>query len=261
MTRGSTRPSASPNASRKDRERLECAREELRARLEGLTGVSEFPRFAEALTHPSYANEVPGLPDNQRLEFLGDAVLGLCVSEVLAEENPDADEGALTRMRSALVNAEALAGWARAAALGDAIALGKGAHLGSERKQTNVLADAVEALVACVYERAGLAGARALVRHVVADRVATGGALDERDPKSSLQELVQAEGGPSPAYRVREVRGPEHEPTFVVEVLVGEDVLGAGAGRSKRLAERAAALDALARRPTSVPTEAPEDAR
>lgn len=237
-----------PSASRKDRQRLDDARARLRVRLHELCGVTELPRFEEALTHPSYSNEVPGLPDNQRLEFLGDAVLGLCVSEALAEENPAADEGMLTRMRAALVNAEALAGWARAIDLGDAIALGKGAHLGTERKQTNVLADAVEALVACVYEASGLAAARAVVRDVVAERVSCGEALHARDPKSALQELVQAEGHPSPSYRVSGSSGLEHAPVFVVEVLVDDEVLGSGEGRSKRLAERAAAADALERR-------------
>jgi ribonuclease III len=255
MKHDSNRPPPAPvrGTSRKDRERLDEARESLLERVRKLTGTSDFPRFVEALTHPSYANEAPGLVDNQRLEFLGDSVLGLCVSEILAEENPLADEGALTRMRSALVNAEALAGWAREVELGDAIALGKGAHHGSERKETNVLADAVEALVACVFDAAGLPGARALVRQVVATRVALGDALDNRDPKSALQEAVQAEGLPSPAYRVRESRGPEHEPTFVVEVVVCEEVLGEGEGRSKRLAERAAAYDALERRNAEKP--------
>lgn len=248
MTSKLDRQPASRGASRRDREKLDEARDAIRARLATLAGGAELPRFAEALTHPSFANEVPGLPDNQRLEFLGDAVLGLCVSEILAEENPSADEGALTRMRAALVNAEALAGWAREVGLGDALALGKGAHHGSERKETNVLADAVEALVACVYDATGLVGARALVREIVATRVARGDELDVRDPKSALQELVQAEGHPSPSYRVREARGPEHEPTFVVEVVLRDEVLGEGEGRSKRLAERAAAFDALKRR-------------
>ena len=249
MTQDSKTPPAAflRGSSRRDRERLDEAREQLLERLTTVTATASFPRFVEALTHPSYANEAAGLPDNQRLEFLGDAVLGLCVSEILAEQNPNADEGALTRMRSALVNAEALAGWAREVSLGDALALGKGAHYGTERKETNVLADAVEALVACVYDGAGLDGARALVRQIVATRGATG-ALDVRDAKSALQEDVQAQGHPSPSYRVRECRGPEHEPTFVVEVVVSEEVLGEGLGRSKRLAERAAAEDALRRR-------------
>jgi ribonuclease-3 len=221
-----------------------AARARLRARVEAIVGEGEIPRFDEALTHPSYANESSSL-DNQRLEFLGDAVLGLCVSELLVRERPEADEGALTRMRSALVNAEALASWARAEGIGEALALGKGARAGSEREQTNVLADAVEALVACVYEARGLDGARQLVANVVRRPMQEANLLGSRDPKSLLQEQVQARGLPAPTYRVRGVRGPQHDPTFEVEVIVGEAVAGLGEGRSKRVAERAAALAAL----------------
>jgi ribonuclease III len=223
---------------------LAGARARVLARVHEIVGEGEIPRFEEALTHPSFANE-SSAPDNQRLEFLGDAVLGLCVSELLARTRPEADEGALTRMRSALVNAEALARWARAERIGDAIALGRGARSGAEREQTNVLADAVEALVASVYEARGLAGARKLVEHVVREPMQEAERLASRDPKSLLQEQVQARGGPTPTYRVKDVRGAQHDPTFEVEVLVGEEVLGTGEGRSKRLAERAAALDAL----------------
>lgn len=223
---------------------LETARAAVLARIQSIVGEGEIPRFDEALTHPSFANE-SSAADNQRLEFLGDAVLGLCVSELLAQTRPDADEGALTRMRSALVNAEALARWARTEAIGEAIALGKGARAGSEREQTNVLADAVEALVASVYLRHGLEGARKLVEHVVREPLGEVERLGTRDPKSLLQERVQAAGAPAPTYRVRGVRGPQHDPTFEVEVVVGEDTLGRGEGRSKRVAERAAALDAL----------------
>lgn len=223
-----------------------------------LVGDGEMPRFDEALTHPSFANESSS-PDNQRLEFLGDAVLGLCVSELLARTRPEADEGALTRMRSALVNAEALARWARAERIGEAIALGKGARAGSEREQTNVLADAVEALVACVYEAHGLEGARKLVEDVVREPMQEVERLGTRDPKSLLQEQVQAQGLAAPTYRVTGMRGPQHDPTFEVEVLVGERVLGVGEGRSKRLAEREAALAALtaAREASESPLEPP----
>src|SRR5262249_52094025 len=146
-----------------------------------------------------------------------------------------------------LVNAEALALWARAEHIGEAIALGKGARAGSEREQTNVLADAVEALVACVYEARGLDGARSLVEHVIREPMqeAARGSLGNRDPKSLLQEQAQARGLPAPTYRVRGMRGPQHDPTFEVEVIVGDVVLGFGEGRSKRVAERAAALAAL----------------
>jgi ribonuclease-3 len=221
------------------------ARARLEARIEAIVGHGKIPRFDEALTHPSFANESRA-PDNQRLEFLGDAVLGLCVSELLARSQPDADEGALTRMRSALVNAEALARWARAEGIGDALALGKGARSGTEREQTNVLADAVEALVASVYEAHGLDGARKLVEHVVRAPMLEASHLGSRDPKSLLQERVQGRGLPAPTYRVRGMRGPQHDPTFEVEVLVGTEVLGVGEGRSKRVAEREAAQAALA---------------
>jgi len=231
------------------------ARAPIKARIIQIVGdagegapLSEIPRFDEALTHPSYANE-SSEPDNQRLEFLGDAVLGLCVSELLARAQPDADEGRLTRMRSALVNAEALARWARAEKIGEAIALGKGARAGTEREQTNVLADAVEALVACVYEAHGLEGARRLVEQVVREPMLEAERLGTRDPKSLLQEQVQARGMPAPTYRVKGVRGPQHDPTFEVEVLVAETVVGLGEGRSKRVAERAAALAALTAKP------------
>ena len=236
-------------------------RSKLKARLLEILGEepeAEIARFDEALTHPSFANE-SSAPDNQRLEFRGDAVLGLCVSELLARSQPEADEGALTRMRSALVNAEALARWARSEGIGDALALGKGARAGTEREQTNVLADAVEAIVASVYEARGLEGARKLVEHVVRDPMQEAAHLGSRDPKSLLQEQVQARGLAAPTYRVKEMRGPQHDPTFEVEVLIGAEVLGVGEGRSKRVAERAAALAVLSLEPNANANEGVSD--
>jgi ribonuclease-3 len=164
-------------------------------------------------------------------------------------------------MRSALVNAEALALWARAEGIGEALALGKGARSGTEREQTNVLADAVEALVACVYEAHGLEGARLLVEHVIRTPMQGAALLSSRDPKSLLQEQVQARGLAAPTYRVRGMRGPQHDPTFEVEVIVGDTVVGLGEGRSKRVAERAAALAALNEpRPTEEPGSGPTEA-
>ena len=221
-----------------------AARDRLRGHLESIVGPGPIPRFEEALTHPSFANET-GVPDNQRLEFLGDAVLGLCVSEMLATAHTDADEGKLTRMRSALVNAAALAAWARRVDLGACVMLGRGAKLGSEREQTNVLADAAEALVAAVYEARGLSAARCLVREMVGDLLDKAEALSVLDPKSALQERTQAGGNPAPTYRVIEVRGAAHEQVFEVEVMVADRSLARGEGRSKRLAERAAATAAL----------------
>jgi len=232
-----------------DIEELEAAREELRARLEALVGSGPIPRLEEALTHPSYANET-GAPDNQRLEFLGDSVLGLCVSELLATEFADANEGRLTRMRSSMVNSEALAAWARRVQLGSCLAFGRGAKLGTEREQTNVLADAAEALVAAVYEARGLDGARALVREIVSDLLAKADQLDATDPKSALQERVQARGLAAPTYRVVDVRGQPHDHVFEVEVVVGDQPVARGEGKSKRLAERDAAAHALETLPT-----------
>jgi ribonuclease-3 len=227
-----------------DDERRAQAREALRSRLVELLGPAPIARFDEALTHASYANET-GLPDNQRLEFLGDAVLGLCVSELLAKAHATADEGKLTRMRSALVNAEALAGWARRVDLGRCIALGRGATLGTEREQSNVLADAAEAVVAAVYDARGLEGARALVQDMVGDSLANAESLAAPDPKSALQERVQADGMPAPTYRVLEMRGSGADQVFEVEVLVGGRALARAHGRSKRVAERRAAALAL----------------
>jgi ribonuclease-3 len=220
------------------------AREKMRVYLAALVGSGAIPRLDEALTHSSFGNETSA-PDNQRLEFLGDAVLGLCVSEMLATEHGDADEGALTRMRSALVNAETLAAWARRVELGDCVALGRGAKLGSEREQTNVLADAAEALVAAVYESKGMAGARALVGDIVRGRLERAEILSLRDPKSALQEKVQARRLPAPTYRVVAVSGAAHAQTFAVEVLIDDKPLARGVGRSKRMAERDAAARAL----------------
>jgi ribonuclease-3 len=231
------------------------AREALRTRLAAIIGDSgEIPRLDEALTHPSFANEEsqarpkdPPIPDNQRLEFLGDAVLGLCVSELLTRENPAANEGALSRMRSALVKAEPLARWARNEGLGACLGIGRGARKLGDHDQTNVLADAVEAIIAAVYEARGLSRACALVSEVVREPLAEAPATTlGRDPKSALQELVVARGSPAPVYRVVASRMDHRDPVFEVAVLVGEREVGRGEGRSKQVAERAAAAAALA---------------
>jgi ribonuclease-3 len=228
---------------------LEEARAALRARVGAIVGdETSVARFDEALTHPSYSNET-GAPHNQRLEFLGDAVLGLCVSELLAARFPQADEGALTRMRAALVNATALARFAKAIDLGPALALGRGARTSGEREGLNVLADAVEALVAAVYEGLGIEAARKLAAAIAEGPLAELGPNAALDPKSALQERVQARGEPAPTYRVVRTEGPPHDPRFVVEVLVGERVLAQGEGASKKTAERAAATAALAAEP------------
>lgn len=209
----------------------------------------------EALTHRSFTNErrrqQPRARDNQRLEFLGDAVLNLCVSELLMTAFPDADEGQLSRMRSNLVNAEPLAEFGRSVGLGPALRLGRGALASGDHLQANVLADAVEALVGAAYLDGGLASARDLVGRIVGEGLRNATELRGNDPKSALQEAVQARGGPTPVYRLL-----SQNDGFEVEVCTGDQTLGRGHGRSKKLAEQDAARDALARLRSS--GEAPE---
>lgn len=207
--------------------------------------LPQAPHLTQALTHPSYANERRQALDNQRLEFLGDAVLGFCVSDLIYRRFPTADEGTLTRLRAQLVNAEALAEWARATGVPDVLRLGRGAGASGLRQSTNVLADAVEALIAACFLDSGLGDARAVCERIVESRLEAFERVGARDPKSELQERLQAKGELPPAYDLLESGGPAHERWFRVSVRVGEQVLGEGVGRSKRAAERAAAESAL----------------
>ncbi|HET9955580.1 MAG TPA: ribonuclease III [Polyangiaceae bacterium] len=217
------------------------------AELAARYGLSpDAPHLAQALTHPSYANERREALDNQRLEFLGDAVLGFCVSDLIYRRFPNADEGTLTRLRAQLVNAEALAEWARSTGVPDALRLGRGAGASGLRQSTNVLADAVEALIAACFLDSGLGGARAVCEGIVESRLEAFERVGARDPKSELQERLQARGEPPPVYDLVESGGPAHERWFRVRVRVGEQVVGEGVGRSKRAAERTAAEAALA---------------
>lgn len=203
------------------------------------------PHLEQALTHPSYANERRECPDNQRLEFLGDAVLGFCVADLLYRRFPDADEGTLTRLRAHLVNAESLASFARAFGVSEALRLGRGAGASGLRQSMNVLADAVEALIAACYLDGGLEVARHVCANVVESRLAALETASARDPKSELQERLQAHGQPAPVYELVESGGPPHERWFRVRVRVGPELLGEAVGRSKRTAERGAAELAL----------------
>jgi ribonuclease III len=219
-----------------------------RAALLERLGLDRAPRhFEQALTHPSYSNEhrTEHFPDNQRLEFLGDAVLDLCVSELLLDRLPDADEGVLSRAYGALVNGESLARWARDNEVGAALQVGKGAAATGISERTNVLADTVEALVAAIYLDGGLDAARRISADVVAGGLADMAELARRDPKTTLQELVQAGGAPAPAYRLLAVEGPDHDRQFLMGVEVSGKQLAEGRGRTKKLAERAAASAAL----------------
>jgi ribonuclease-3 len=207
--------------------------------------AADAPHLLQALTHPSYANERREAADNQRLEFLGDAVLGFCVSDLIYRRFADADEGTLTRLRAQLVNAEALSAWARAVGVPDALRLGRGAGASGLRQSTNVLADAVEALIAACFLDMGLEQAQKICEKIVSFRLEAFEAVGARDAKSELQERLQAQGQVPPLYELVESGGPAHERWFRVRVRVGDRVLGEGVGRSKRAAERDAAQAAL----------------
>jgi ribonuclease III len=206
---------------------------------------TDAPHLQQALTHPSFANERRGVTDNQRLEFLGDSVVGFCASDILFDRFPTADEGTLTRIRALLVSTETLAAWARSVDLQAELRLGKGADAGGLRESTNVLADAVEAMIAAAYLVGGLEVARRLCELIVQAPLESMEVAGARDPKSELQERVQANGGEPPTYVVVDSSGPAHARWFAVSVRIGEQAVAEGRGRSKREAERAAAAEAL----------------
>jgi ribonuclease-3 len=202
-----------------------------------------------ALTHRSAVAERPGegAADNERLEFLGDAVLGLAAARHLAEEHPSAREGELSRLRAALVGEPALAAAARELGLGAHLRFGRGEERSGGRDKPSILAGALEALVGAVFLDAGWRTAYRLARTVfrgpAAKAVAAGGGVDA---KTRLQELCQRRWRETPAYAVVERSGPAHSPRFVGEALLGARVRGRGEGGSRKGAEQAAAAAALA---------------
>lgn len=229
-------------------EALEPLRREWRLLEERLGHAFADPSLLEqALTHRSYANESrdPVDADNERLEFLGDAVLDLAVGEALYRDRPDADEGELSRLRAELVSEPNLAEAAKALELGEWLRLGRGEARGGGRSRESILADALEAVIGAVFLDAGYAAARqAALRAVHAPRAA-GAAPVGHDFKSRLQELLQARQRSRPDYRLSAARGPDHQRSYEVEVLVDGAVLGRGAGSTKKRAEQLAARQAL----------------
>jgi ribonuclease-3 len=200
--------------------------------------------LVEALTHRSYVNECPEpVKDNERFEFLGDAVIDLVVSEQLMKRHPGAREGVLSRMRAAIVSESALAGLAINVHLGDALRLGRGEEMSGGRSKPSLIANAFEALMAAVYLDAGLDAVReVLLIHL---EFHDEGTLLRGDPKTEIQQRIQAERHITPTYRVVEESGPDHDKLFVVEIVVGEEVLGRGSGRTKKDAEQRAAAEVL----------------
>lgn len=194
-----------------------------------------------ALTHRSYAYENGGLPNNERLEFLGDSVLGLVVTESLYADHPDLAEGQLAKLRAAVVNMRALAQVARGLEVGDYLLLGRGEESTGGRDKASILADTMEALIGTVYLARGLEGGRVFVHHLIDPLLASSAQLGAGlDWKTSLQELASVLAIGTPEYRVSE-EGPDHEKVFTAQVVVYEEVLGTGTGRSKKTAEQQAA--------------------
>ena len=194
-----------------------------------------------ALTHRSYAYENGGLPTNERLEFLGDSVLGVVVTETLYRIHPDLSEGHLAKLRAAVVNARALAGVGRKIGLGSFIKLGRGEDTTGGREKASILSDTVEAVIGAVHLSGGLE-ASAVVVHLLFDPLieaasALGAGLDW---KTSLQELSAEHGLGVPEYLISD-EGPDHMKTFTAQVRVGDHRYGNGVGRSKKEAEQAAA--------------------
>ena len=201
-----------------------------------------------ALTHRSYSSEVPGLADNQRLEFFGDAILDFLISHLLFTGFPEAREGELTRMRAALVDETSLSGIAATLGIGDYLLLGKGEGKSGGREKRSVLADAYEALLAAIYLDGGITAVRSVVnRHfaTLTEERASSGAIS-RDYKTELQEFTQSLFASTPAYELTATEGPDHDRVYTVSVLVNGAVSGAGKGRSKKEAQQAAASVALA---------------
>lgn len=207
------------------------------------------PAFLEeALSHSSYANEHRGshLNSNERLEFLGDSVLGFVTAEFLFARHPDLPEGDLTRIRAALVCEQSLYEVAQKLQLGKYLKLGKGEEAGGGRTRTSILADATEAVFAAVYLDGGITAASALIHRCLLDAEKEE-AVEERrrDYKTALQELVQRQADQVLVYRMVGETGPDHAKVFTAEVLLNGKAVGRGSGHSKKEAEQAAACTAM----------------
>jgi ribonuclease-3 len=202
-----------------------------------------------ALTHRSYINEhADAGEDNERLEFLGDAVMDFLSASFLYHRYPEMKEGGLTRMRAALVKTEHLAGLAEAIGLGTQLRLGKGEEESGGRQRASLLCDAFEAMIGAYYLDSGLPAVQAYMEPLfmaAADHILLG--EKDVDAKSLFQEWAQAELSLTPRYNVLSMKGPDHQREYTVEVLVGDQVYGTGTGRSKSAATQSAARAALQR--------------
>lgn len=211
-------------------------------KLEDRLGVNvDHDLLLRALTHRSYAYEHGGLPTNERLEFLGDSVLGLVVTDDLFRRHPDVSEGQLAKLRAAVVNMRALADVARSLGLGDFLRLGHGEEATGGRDKSSILADTVEALIGAVYFDRGLDAAFALVHRLVDGLIGESEELGAGlDWKTSLQEHSSRHSLGVPEYHISE-EGPDHAKVFTARVVLSGETYGTGSGRSKKEAEAQAA--------------------
>lgn len=215
---------------------------DLTSSLEARLGLAVDPELlVRALTHRSYAYENGGLPTNERLEFLGDSVLGLVVTDTLYHRHPDLSEGQLAKLRAAVVNMRALADVGRRLGLGEFVRLGRGEEATGGRDKSSILADTVEALIGAVYIDHGFSVASELVLRLFGSLIEESATLGAGlDWKTSLQELTAHASLGVPDYSVSEA-GPDHAKTFTAQVRVGGVTYGTGSGRSKKEAEQQAA--------------------
>ena len=204
--------------------------------------------LAQALTHTSWLHEHPGeaAGHNERLEFLGDAVVSLAISQALYDRHPDDDEGLLSTRRAAIVSATGLAELAERLDLGSLLAIGEGEIQRDGARRPSVLASTFEAVVGALVIDLGWEATRAWIVAVASPEIEAALPVDDlKSPKSRLQEETQKALGERPEYRLLEAVGPDHDKLFRVEVIVGEEVLGMGVGASRRSAETAAAAEAV----------------
>lgn len=198
-----------------------------------------------ALTHSSYANEREGLHSNERLEFLGDAVLGFCAAKNICRLYPDMPEGEMTRLRAELVCEASLHTVACALDLGRYIRLGRNEEYNGGRERVSILADAVEAIIAAIYLDGGLEPAERFIEERILKDIEAGRRPARTDYKTQLQELLQRKGGAAPTYAIIGESGPDHNKSFTARVALHDGAFADGTGRSKKEAEQAAAHAAL----------------
>lgn len=215
--------------------------------------VQDLEKFNKAFIHTSYSNEndLAEYKNNERLEFLGDSVLGFLVSEYLYQHSKTMREGELSKLKARVVCQKVLARLARELGLGNSLLLGRGEELSGGRFRDSILADCFEAVVGAIYLTCGIEEARKFIHGQLVGEInrAKKGKGEASDHKSKLQELIQKEMNQLPRYRVVKADGPDHDPTFEVEVTIQDHILGVGQGKNKKDAEQLAAQQALENTP------------